>query len=57
MTEEERLAAAGEELRAAEQREWSRERRSRERHNKNNDESVRRRSRQSQLAKELDAQS
>jgi maintenance of morphology protein 1 len=57
MTEEERLAAAGEELRAAEQREWSRERRSRERHNKNNDESVRRRSRQSQLAKELDVQS
>jgi maintenance of morphology protein 1 len=57
MTEEEELAAAGEELRAAEQREWSRERRSRERHNKNNDESVRRRARQSQLAKELDVQS
>lgn len=57
MTEEERLAAAGEELRAAEQREWSRERRSRERHNKNNDESVRRRARQSQLAKELNVPS
>ncbi|KAG9597270.1 hypothetical protein KCU86_g4037, partial [Aureobasidium melanogenum] len=57
MTEEERLAAAGEELRAAEQREWSRERRSRERHNKNNDETVRRRPRQSQLAKELDVPS
>lgn len=57
MTEEERLAAAGEELRAAEQREWSRERRSRERHNKNHDETVRRRARQSQLAKELDVPS
>lgn len=57
MTEEERLAAAGEELRAAEQREWSRERRSRERHNKNNDETIRRRARQSQLAKELDVPS
>ncbi|KEQ66539.1 uncharacterized protein M437DRAFT_39053, partial [Aureobasidium melanogenum CBS 110374] len=57
MTEEERLAAAGEELRAAEQREWSRERRSRERHNKNNEETVRRRPRQSQLAKELDVPS
>ena len=57
MTEEERLFAAGEELRAAEQREWSRERRSRERHNKNNDETIRRRPRQSQLAKELDVPS
>ncbi|KAI5249319.1 hypothetical protein E4T47_03949 [Aureobasidium subglaciale] len=57
MTDEEKLAAAGEELRAAEQREWSRERRSRERHNKHNDETVRRRPRQSQLAKELDVPS
>jgi maintenance of morphology protein 1 len=58
MTEEETLAAAGEDLRAAERREWSRERRSRERHNKkanssNNDDTVRQRLRQRRLGTEL----
>lgn len=58
MTEEERLAAAGEEIRAAERRDRERsrehERRSRERHA---DETVRQRNKPSQLAKELNAPS